>query len=507
MKYNRNRAILILMIAVVALLATSFYITPTTISDTDPSTYVVVPLLMLPLFILFTFKLKFEPKVEKKDALIGIAAFALFIALTVLLRIYFSFYFISFRIDLLLIPLAIVALVSMLFGAKNIGKFKAAMFYSLIASPAVMSPIASASGAFTQINTIIVYNLVKPFIPSLEYAAPITISANGYSVGIGQACVSMGIFIALAMFLIPLAYFYNGKKINKILWVTSGVTALLLLNIARMAGISYIWLTNGPSQTALLVHTFLGVVLFYAVMAMMILISRFYGFDIGENLRKNDKKQKGRNTKINAAYVAIAIAFSLLYLCLTLDYSSALMISPISMAQRVTFNFTNIQVSRAIAAQINKNNFSSVVMANEEGTYAAFSMWNGTVDSANAIMLMATVPSRETTDNMLKNNTFLGYMNFFNRNGTTEQVYDIIAGGTEYIVYNTYLPLILENRSTVIASIYVAIPLSELPDVTCSTHDNIYSSLLNSFNPSSYNQTAVRKLSAADCVSNRIVWS
>ena len=86
-----------MILCLIILLASSFYITPAGISDTDPSTYVVVPILMLPLFVLFTFKSEMEPKVKRKDILIGIALFAIFLSLTVVLRILFSFYFISFR--------------------------------------------------------------------------------------------------------------------------------------------------------------------------------------------------------------------------------------------------------------------------------------------------------------------------------------------------------------------------------------------------------------------------
>jgi len=505
-KYTKTFAIVALFLVTLVMLSTSLFITPTTISDSDPSTYVIVPILMLPFLVLLTMKNKPEPNVQKKDIVVGVLAFAAFIIATVFLRIYFSFNFIGFRIDMLLFPLAFFACVSLIFGLRNIGKFKAIMLYSLLASPAILYPLISASGAFTQLNSLAVYEVVMLFVPAVTYAAPITINANGYAIGIGQSCVSLGIFIALALFLIPVAYFYEGKLKNKILWLASGIVLLLVLNLIRMIGISFIWLAYGPDQTALLIHNLIGVALFYAVIVIMILVSRFYG--LGTNMMKKKEARRRSKQKGCVCVILVALAFSLIYLFLTLNYSSALKISPASLITKTSFDFNNIQISRTIAGILNKGNFTSFVSSNEKGDYAVFSLSNSTINATSPLVLLTTVPNKQITDTIEHNNTLIGKMLFFNSKGITEQVLDVSSNSTEFLVYNTNMPMVLANSSSVIAGLYVIIPREQLANVTsCSSYDIVYSVLPNIANPALYNQTVRQNMIAAECMANKILWS
>lgn len=487
------------------LLATSVYITPTTISDADPSTYVIVPILMMPLLLLFIFKKDIEPRVNKRDGVIGALAFTFFIIITVLLRVYFSIYFVSFRVDMLLIPLGIISLVLLLFGSNNISRFKSVMLYSLLASPAVMFPILKAANGFTNLNTVLVYGILKLFIPGMQYVAPFTISANGYSVGIGNACVSIGIFIALALFLIPVAYFYNGQDKKKIYWVSSGLILLLVLNLVRMLGISFVWLSYGPNSTALFVHTFIGVVLFYFIIVLMILITGLYGLKAGPSKKRN-KKIAEKRVDIDNKYVLAAFAFSLIYLYLTINYSTSLKVSPISLTQNVLFDFRNAQVSSAVQDMVDRGNFSSFMITPSTGSYASFSLTNNTFNSTNPVMFLVMAPNLNMTRSISQNNIVLGSIEFFNNKGSTEQVYDVVSNNEELIVYNTNLPLVLENTSSVIISVYMVIPVDVMPNVTsCSAYDSVYSGIINVINPANYNQTVRRKIISGECIANMMV--
>jgi exosortase/archaeosortase family protein len=507
MKYNRNRALVLLLLGMVILLVTSAYITPTTISDTDSSTYVIVPILMIPLFLLFVFKTDIEPKVNKKDATIGALTFTFFIILTVLLRLYFSIYFVSFRIDMLLMPLGILSLVSLLLGLSNVSRFKSVMLYSLLASPAVMFPIIELANRFTDLNTLLVYNILKLFISGVQYVAPLTISANGYSIGMGNACVSIGIFIALTLFLIPVAYFYNGQDKKKIYWVSSGVILLLVLNLVRMLSISFVWLAYGPNSTALFIHTFIGEVLFYLVIVLMILATKFYGLEVNP-VKKRKRRIVDKGTNIDNRYVLAAFTFSLIYLCLTINYSTSLKVSPISLMQNAPFDFRNKQVSGAVQDMIKRGNFSSFMVAPSTGAYATFQLTNSTFNSTNPIMFLVMAPSANMTRSISQNNTVLGSIGFFNNNGSIEHVYDVISNNEELMVYNTNMPLVLENASSVIMSIYVVVPTAVLPNVvSCSAYNPIYSGIFNLINPANYNQTVMRKIISGECIFNKIVWA
>lgn len=506
MRYNRNVATMLLLTVTIALLSTSLYITPTSISDADPSTYVIVPTLMLPLFILFSLKTRPEPRVGRKDVLIGIVSFAAFIAMTLLLRLYFTIFFVSFRVDMLLMPLALAAFVSLFFGAQNIRKFRGAMLYFLFASPLVLYPIMAQFNVFTQANSLLVYEMIKPFIHSAQYIAPITISANGYTIAIGQACVSIGIFIALALFLVPVAYLYDGKVKKKVLWVASSVVLLLVLNLARMLGISLVWLAYGPNATALLVHNFIGVLLFYIVIVVLILGSGFYGLSIAR--AKQRERKRAAKSDVPALSLLSALAFCTIYVYLTLNYSTSLAISPLQLANTGQFNFGNAQIASAIQGLVNRNNFTSFVITNKNGTNVLFSLVNKTISGTNPVLLYLSRPSSNTVAGLESNNRLLGTRLFFNRKGSREQVFDVVSNGTEFGVYNTNLPFELSNMSTATAGVYLIVPANELPHVySCSNYDPLYSALLNLVVQASYNQTTGQNLLAVECMSGRIIWA
>ena len=377
------------------------------ISDTDPSTYVIVPILMLPLLVLFSLKTDPEPKVKKKDIIFGVSAFVLFIFLTILMRIYLSFLFLSFRMDMLLFPLAIAAAVSLLFGSANIQKFKSAMLYSLLASPLVLLPIINASGAFVQSNTLMIYGMIKLLIGSAQYIAPITISVNGYSIGIGASCVSLGIFIAVVLFLLPIAYLYDGKGSRKIAWVASGAILLLVLNLIRMFAITFAWFSYGPNSTILLIHSFIGMLLFYLVIVLMVLISKFYGLKISSSGQK--RKRKLVNANISGLAIFATIVLLALYFYLTLNYSTSLRISSTALSNRVAFNHNNVEISRPIADILSKNNFTSFFMASKNGSYAVYSLSNKTINATSPIVLMVTSAGWDLASLLGQNNTIIGW--------------------------------------------------------------------------------------------------
>jgi exosortase/archaeosortase family protein len=506
MRYNRDIAAVLLVAATILLLSTSAFITSPSVSDADPSTYVVVPLLMLPLFILFSLKSRPEPSLGRRSLIIGVAGMALFIFLTLVLRLYFSLFFVSFRIDMLVMPLAIASLISLFFGAHNIKLFRGALVYSLLASPIVLLPLLAQSNFFTQLNSFAVYLLLKPFVGAVQYTAPITISANGYSIGIGQTCVSIGIFIALALFLIPIAYFFEGSVRKKALWVASGVALLLLLNLARMLGISAVWLNYGPNATALLVHQFIGVILFYAVIVVIILAAKFYGLEV-----RRQQKRRRSNARVRAAPwpIILAFAFSLLYVLLTLNYSTALVISPLVLQHSVSFNYSNPQAESAIQGILSRGKFTYLALSNPNGTGVFLTLTNSTINATMPLLVFMSSPNSNILGGLSANNTVLGEMRFFNSNGAEDQVIDLISNNTEFLVYNTNLELAVSNSSEMPAGTYLIIPASDLPkgNLSCDSYDPLYSWLYNLPNRGGYNQTVRQKMIDAQCLSYNLFWA
>lgn len=506
MGYGRNLGMLVFLIATVVLLSTSFFITPLSVSDTDPSTYVIVPTLMIPLFVLFSLKTSPDPRAGKRDIAVGVAMFAAFMLLTVFLRFYLSFFFVSFRVDLLLLPLALASLAVLLFGIENLAKFRGVVLYALLASPLVLFPIINSYNAFTSANTVIVYGLLRPFVSGVRYVAPITISAGGYYIGIGQACVSIGIFVALSLFLVPIAYLYDGKNSKKVAWVASGVALLFAFNIIRMLFVSYEWLTWGPSGIIALIHASAGVILFYIAIIAMVLAAGRYGL----TLMAKGKARKTRKPRGSRGLwpVPIALALSLVYACATLNYAGALNVSPLALSNGVAFNFSDAAIAHSVAGTLGGGNFTYLAMVSQDGSYVFLSLTNKTINASAPVVMIMARPGGNIINGIVNNGTVRGRFEFLNDNGASEEVRDVVSNGTEFFVYGTDVPFVLKDLSSSVAGVYLIIPGGVLRGTACGSEQyGPYDIALNLFNAESYNQTARGNALRALCVSERIVWS
>jgi exosortase/archaeosortase family protein len=508
MKYSRNLGIAVFFIATVMLLSTSLFLTSLSISDADPSTYVIVPILMIPLFVLFSAKTHPDPHVEKRDIAIGSLMFAAFIVLVFFSRFYFSFFFASFRIDLLLLPLAIASIAVLLFGTKDIGKFKGVLLYALFASPPVLFFVMNSYGAFTSLNTVIVYGLLKTVMSGAQYVAPITIIANGYYIGIGQECVSIGIFMALALFLVPIAYLYKGRDSSKVAWVASGIALLFVLNVARMLFVSYEWLAYGPSSVVAQIHAYAGGVLFMLSIVAMVLVAGRYGLSLAPNIRVRKIRKHASKESLGRWSLAIALAFSLVYLCATLGYANALNVPPIPLANEAALNVSNPGIAHSLTETLQSSGYYYLAMVGQNGTYAIVDMTNDTISLSSPITVIVADPSEPVIKDVEGNGTIRSAFEFLNRNGIQEEVSDILSNGTESFVYRTEMPFVMANMSSSIAGIYVIIPGNVVRDSGCAaSYDGAYAFALNSFDAGRYNQTEWGDSLKALCISDKIVWS
>ena len=206
---------IILSISIALLLLNNLISTPMSISDTDPSTYIIVPMLMLIPFSLFMYKSNIKAKVDNKDIIIGIFGFALFLAGSIYINFIFPVTAGSFKANMVLFPLAIGSFAAILFGMENVHKFWPMMLYSIFASPVLLMPLFNVNLQFSSLNTQVIYHLLNIFYQNVSYSAPITINFNGTLIGIGEACAGIGAIIALVMFMLPIAYFYDGKAKQK----------------------------------------------------------------------------------------------------------------------------------------------------------------------------------------------------------------------------------------------------------------------------------------------------
>lgn len=503
MRYDKYFGVIVFAILIMLAIATSLYITPLSISDSDPSTYVIVPILMLPLFALFMAKERIRPEVRAKDILLGISAFVLLVAFTIYLRFEFSYLFLSYRLDMLLFPLLILSFAFLLFGSGNIGRFKAIAIYSILASPLLLTPFIAANQGFAVFNTMAVYSVARLFIHNLAYIAPITIAANGHQLGIGQTCVGVGVLIGIVFFLLPIAYLYKGGVGRKALWVFSGVLLLFLLNYMRMLGITLGWIIYGPSEAILGIHLFAGILLFYLSIIVIILIAGRYGLVIGSGRR--ERRARSSRSTYGAVGVVVAVLIGFAYFAFTYNYSTASYTSPIYLNRDLSPQFTNQTVAQMIPSLINGSGYNASLWLQTGNSVAVF-IWGKGISQSSPLIAYVAYPNASVESGLLSRNTLLGSLNFIDGRGFSGRVYDLESNGTGFVVYDTRLPYVLpgEQASSEL-SVYLVLPSGEVTGSCGGGYGIAYTYALNAFNPSMYNKTVGAKLLSAYCELDRLI--
>lgn len=304
----------------------SIFATNLSVTDTDPSTYIIVVMLMLFLLIIFSAKedLKFE--FEMKNIAYGTVIFVAYILLLSYSRVSLSFVFQSYRIDALLFSVLLTALIILVFGTDGIRKMKHVPIYALFASPILLLPILSLNSTFADLNAGFVYSILRLIGIPVTQEGLVIVAPSLTSITISTTCVSIGTFVALVMFLIPIAYLYEGKVKARALWVASGLGLILLLNVLRMLSVSLVWVYYGIGSAISLFHAVAGQLLFYASIIIMVLLAGRYGIWI-ERIKKSSIKEDRRKERKRHELIipaALAIAFGFVGFVLSLQYSGAI---------------------------------------------------------------------------------------------------------------------------------------------------------------------------------------
>jgi exosortase/archaeosortase family protein len=310
----------------------SFWITNPSILDTDPSTYIIVVMLMLLLFIVFSYKERLEFKYSKRNILWALLVFLLYVVILSVLRVSLSYAFISYRLDGLIFPVLIASFILLIYGFEGIRKLWPILVYAAFASPLILMPILSLNGAFANLNAALVYWFVKLAGVSASKAGLTISSAAGSSITISTTCVSIGTFIAFILFLIPLAYLYDGKAANKLYWVLIGVLLILVLNLFRMLLVTFIWAYYGIGSAVNTFHLFAGQLIFYAAIVAMILITGRFGLWLGRRTKTKKTDRKKREQKLDRNWHLIAILCIIMVsatLFLSYDYLNAVYAPPL----------------------------------------------------------------------------------------------------------------------------------------------------------------------------------
>jgi exosortase/archaeosortase family protein len=321
----------------------SLGLTSLTISDSNPNTYIAVVMLMLPVFLIFSLKEKLVFSFERKNIAYGALVFVIYVLTLSYARVSLSYTFNIYRIDALLAPLFLSALILIVFGLDGLKKLKIVVLYGLFASPIILAPVIALNSGFTAANAGIVYGLLRMAGLTISSSGILTTGPSSVPITIASTCTDLGLFIALVMLLVPIAYLLKGELHRKALWICSAVVLMLAFNMGRMFYISYTWITAGASTGLDIFHSFAGELLFYAALIIIILVAPKYGLlveKIGKPGRAGLGGRRGKFDNRLFIDIALALLIGVIALFLSLPYANALNLAPLSAA-----NATNVGIS------------------------------------------------------------------------------------------------------------------------------------------------------------------
>ncbi|MGC8662554.1 MAG: archaeosortase/exosortase family protein [Candidatus Micrarchaeia archaeon] len=490
--------IAIFVLAIVILLANSFLITPSSILDTDPSTYVIVPIIMIPLLAVFIFKKDIKINTNMKDVLFGFVLFVIFVFSIIYLRYIFSSMFIEFRLDLLLLPLAITSLVVTIFGASNVNVFKALIIYAFFASPLLLYPIFSLNQGFAGINAQFVYDIIHTLNNKTLFVPPISIVENNITIGIGESCVGIGVLIGLVFFLVPVAYLFEGNAKNKILWVFSGALLFIGLNFLRMLGIAITWFYYGPNASVSYIHMFVGMLIFYLVIIIMMLIAGLFKLKIQ---RVNKQKSKKRKERKKFEWITLlAIIYAVLYYVISMNYASSVYISPSLIFNKVALN--GIPFENFISSNVNTTGYKAVSYAFGNSSDIIL-LTNTTFNSTEPLAMLITEPNKEEENTLFSNTIIQAKETYLDNQGLDSNVYKIYSNNTIFYIITKKQPYTYGNNYGYIME-YMIMPNSTGDlNIKCN-YSYIYNLFYKLFGSSFYNVTIENELESAYCINEKI---
>jgi exosortase/archaeosortase family protein len=443
---NKTIGIILLLVLVLVSIFNSIAHTGFVITDSDPSSYVIVVMLMLLVMIIFSAKEDIGMKASVWNVALGFIITAVFIVALSLLRGYLSFAFYTLRVDALLFPLIFLSLIVTLFGVEGLRKLKWLVVYSAFASPTLMYWLIGLNGAFVNLNASIVYSALTALgLPLTKVGISMASSTVSPSISIASTCAALGIFIALFMFLLPVMYLYHGKRSKKLAWLLTAIVLLLLLNLARMVSISLIWVYSGMNSALSTYHAFAGEVLFYLTIIVMLLVAGKYGLWIDRldavNLRKRFAQP------VPYLNVICAIAIGLIFFTFTLPYSG------LATSSLASFNLkSNVNNTRLFNLQISQLSESRLTVAGTQfqDNSTIFTLYPNRSSGLNySVYVVGASQQKPFPAGIFLNRTYtFKFAPIILRNGITMDSGYIIDNETNFTVNYFSLPLRI-NGSTI----------------------------------------------------------
>ena len=509
----RLLGLLIVLAAFVIAIANSLSITQFQVSDTNPMTYVIVVMLMSLLFIIFYMKDdKLQVTLRRADLAIASAVFVAYIILLSYSKVALSFIFMSYRVDAFLFIFVLAAIILAVFGTPGLKRMKFLLFYILFASPLLLMPVTNLDASFTMLNAGVVFNTLRLAGVSVVQDGIKIIGASTGTISIASTCADIGAFIALFMFLLPLAYLYDGKPGRKALWVVSGIALMFVLNILRMFSIALVWAFYGIGTAISTVHLFIGQIIFYATIIIMMLIAYKFGLQIPKAQRNEHRashRSKPSPNRIAASAYAIpasfAFAFGVIAFAITLPYSGYISPSAYTFNSSTTVNYAALGEG---VLSILTNSRQNVTELSIIGADYAFSLGSSKNTSNLTYVIVNYTREPETgAPNIAYSKVLRSSAILFN-NGITLHTGTVISENHTFVV--NYFSIPYYTNGTAVTLRYELFKQVDLTNESqCSATGSYNISAINYFQSGVYNFFHLRGTSYSDmfCSSYNILSS
>ena len=271
----------VLLIALVLAFYSSIAQTRWYLDDKDPLSYVGVVMLMLALQIAF-----FNIRLEAKPDLPGFAVAAFLYATAAAVLIYapahMSLAFWFYRMDLLAFALFLAASCFLLFGSAGARQMAFTILYAFMVWPVVLLPFTAAEPALTSFTGDVVHVLTSALgIAIAREPGNVFVSlTTDIPVIIAPECVALSAVLGFIAFMLPLAYFFEGRTDKKIIWLISCVLLLLALNVVRIMVVVLVWNYQGITSALSLFHSTSGNVMFNGAVLLSLAAFPFFGLSI-----------------------------------------------------------------------------------------------------------------------------------------------------------------------------------------------------------------------------------
>ncbi len=469
-KRNVWIGIVVLLVAVAIATINSITITPFNIADTNPTTYIVVVMLMMFLFILFSIKEELYLEYKKINILYGFLLLLLFFIITSILRGNLSFIFASYRIDALLFPILLLSMIITLFGRKGIVKLKWLIIYSAFASPLLMLPVIGLNNFFVNLNASFVYSvLILLGLPIIKNGLVI-LAPSSFTITIASTCADIGAFIGLTMFLLPLFYLFEGKWRRKLMWISSAIVLLFLLNFLRMLVIGLEWAYNGIGSAVSTFHIFAGQIMFDAVIIIMIVFAYKYGLKFPTKhttISKRRRVKKNQKADVKVYYSILAVfVIAIISFVITYPYHNMVTVSNNNFYNK-KINSTNQTLSLIYLASIKSKNSYVYSLGSVNNRSVGFSVINKTTNKTEDIVMSADGYPNYVGLITNKKNAKGGYITILH-NGLVIRSYTVLSNNYEFYTDTFVFPSLIHRKYVSIKAEFFAPAISEFMNCNMS---------------------------------------